>query len=301
MVWPAIIGAAGAVGGALIGNKGSKKTTTQQAPAWWQEPAKGIAGRVDDLQSQDVWAGPGQNWYDGLNRGQNVASRWGQGFEGFTPQDLWLGSQRNVQNTMAGDWLNQNPHLQGAIGAAQRPVVEQFQEQIMPQLRSQAQTAGAFGGARQGLTEAQAARDTQRVLGEISSTMTAQDYGRERALMEAANRFAPELGASMMGAQLMGPQTQMQLALQNQLQRQSRMDAPVGRQADLAAILAALQPGHTATTTQGGGALGAIQGALGGGQLATSIAGLFGNKGGGSTVPPFGPPSAFGGYQGYGS
>lgn len=281
MALGAVIGAAGSIAGGLLGSRGSRSSQRQRAPAWWQEPAKGIAENVSDLQGQPTFAQPGTGWSAGLRGGQDVAQGWGQGFGGMDASPLWGQAQENLANTMGGAWLNQNPHLQGAIEAAQRPVVESFQEQIMPQLRSQAQASGAFGGARQGLVENQAARDTQRVLGEISATMTADDYARERAAMERAEQFAPQLGASMMQAQMMGPESQMNLALQDQMMRQAQLDAPIQRQQELAGILAALQPGHQTSGTTGGGALGAIQGALGGAQLGGQMAGLFG----GGTAP----------------
>lgn len=64
--------------------------------------------------------------------------------------------------------------LQDAIRQAVAPLIGQFNEQILPNLGSAAQRLGAFGGSRQGIVEAQAARDLGITIANISTQMAVQ-------------------------------------------------------------------------------------------------------------------------------
>ena len=81
--------------------------------------------------------------------GANGANQLGTGMSGAT----------NAINGLqaAGDF-NNNPAYQAALQSAINPLTQQFQEQVLPGLKSGAQDAGQFGGSRQGIAEGIASR-----------------------------------------------------------------------------------------------------------------------------------------------
>jgi hypothetical protein len=86
--------------------------------------------------------------------------------------------------TAGGGFLGANPFLQGAIASATRPVMQQFQEQTLPGIQSAFSQAGRYGSGAQARAIGQAQEAASRAIGDISASMTAQDYARERAMMQ---------------------------------------------------------------------------------------------------------------------
>jgi hypothetical protein len=86
--------------------------------------------------------------------------------------------------TAGGGFLGTNPFLQGAIASATRPVMQQFQEQTLPGIQSAFSQAGRYGSGAQARAIGQAQEAASRAIGDISASMTAQDYARERALQQ---------------------------------------------------------------------------------------------------------------------
>lgn len=104
-----------------------------------------------------------------------------------------------LSRTLQGDFLSpdSNPFLQQSIEAAQRPVIQQFEQQAMPRLRSEFTQAGqrvqpqgsspfdrAAAIAQQGLTQE---------LGDISSEMAAQNFQQERGRQMDAAQLVPQI------------------------------------------------------------------------------------------------------------
>jgi hypothetical protein len=79
-----------------------------------------------------------------------------------------------------------NPALNAAIKAAQRPVYENYAEQILPNLRGSAITAGGFGGSRQGIAEGISGGKTSQAGADIASKMANEQYANNLAAMMQA-------------------------------------------------------------------------------------------------------------------
>lgn len=75
-----------------------------------------------------------------------------------------------------------NPFLQGALDPTLRAIREQ-QEMTLQGLGSQAQAAGAFGGSRQGVLEAQTLGRFDQQMGDVIGTGYAQAFDRATNLM----------------------------------------------------------------------------------------------------------------------
>ncbi|MFC4353392.1 hypothetical protein ACFOW6_17755 [Fodinicurvata halophila] len=109
------------------------------------------------------------------------------GFTGrINPFQSVPGSQQALEDTVGGKFLSpeSNPHLQGAIEAAQRPVIQQFEEQTIPNLRSEFTAAGQMiqpeGSSPFDMAVARAQSGLMNELGDISSQMSMQNYAQER-------------------------------------------------------------------------------------------------------------------------
>jgi hypothetical protein len=101
-------------------------------------------------------------------------------------QQGYLSSLGQLGQTAAGGFLQGNPYQQAMIAAATRPITQQFSEQVLPGVASLYSRAGRYGSgamerALSGATEAYG-----RALGDVSSTIVGQDYGRERGLQQQA-------------------------------------------------------------------------------------------------------------------
>lgn len=71
---------------------------------------------------------------------------------------------------------NSNPGLRGTIDAATRPLFQGLTEQILPNIRSEANTVGNIGSSRQGIAEGLASRGTQDAVGDASSKIAFSGY-----------------------------------------------------------------------------------------------------------------------------
>lgn len=69
-----------------------------------------------------------------------------------------------------------NTALQGSIDATTRPIVQNYQEKVLPGIRSDAVSTGNFGGSRQGVAEGIAARDTATAIGDTAAKTTEANY-----------------------------------------------------------------------------------------------------------------------------
>lgn len=86
-----------------------------------------------------------------------------------------------------------NPALQAATQAAIRPVVQNFEQSVLPNVRGGAVAAGGYGGSRQGIAEGLAGQELVRKSGDIASTMAAQAYSQGLDAMTRTLGMQPQL------------------------------------------------------------------------------------------------------------
>lgn len=86
------------------------------------------------------------------------------------------------QATARGDYLdpNKNPFLRATADAAVGRVREGLLESALPQIKDAAIASGAYGGARQDLSEERAVRDFSRSALDASNNLYEQNYQAER-------------------------------------------------------------------------------------------------------------------------
>ena len=91
-------------------------------------------------------------------------------------------AQGMTQQTLSGDYLSAgNPYMQNAVTAATRPMVQNFQENVMPSIQSTFSNAGRYGSGAQAMAAARASEGLSRAVGDVAGTMAMQNYGDERA------------------------------------------------------------------------------------------------------------------------
>lgn len=72
--------------------------------------------------------------------------------------------------------VSQNPYLRAAMGAAVRPQIQAFTDQILPALRLGAVNDGSFNSSRQGIAEGLAARSLEDSIGSTTASMANAGY-----------------------------------------------------------------------------------------------------------------------------
>lgn len=95
---------------------------------------------------------------------------------------------RGLQETATGGFLQGSPYRDQLIEAATRPITQQFTEQVMPGIQSTFSQAGRLGSGAQAAVTGRATEAFGRAVGDVTSQIAAQDYARERAFQEQAQR-----------------------------------------------------------------------------------------------------------------
>lgn len=174
-----------------------------------------------------------------------------------------------------------NPYLQGAVEAGLRPIYQQLQEDILPQIGSSAITAGQYGGSRQGIAEGLAIGRTQTAAADASVGAYADAYQQGIKNMLLGVNSAPAAQQAL----LFPGQTQLAVGGQNQQQQQLENDAAKAQfdyeqnaeryDADAYASIVQKLAGMSSTTQQSGvgASTGGLVGALGGAATGAGIVG----------------------------
>ena len=136
--------------------------------------------------------GTNTNYGSALNFGQEqqFQNLWGQaGAMNASGGQQGLGynayNQAQGLNQQAGNAFNRlaNPGTDPMMGAYAQQIGQQFNEQIMPQLRGDAMVAGGYGGSRAGIAQGVAAGQAQRNIQDFGAQLYGQN--QDRALQAA--------------------------------------------------------------------------------------------------------------------
>jgi hypothetical protein len=245
----------------------------------------------------------------------------GNSMSGLGNQAIQLG-----QDTIGGKYLtpDSNPYLQAYTDAAIRPIEETLVNQLLPQIGSGAQQAGAYGGSRQGVLEGQTVQGAQKAAGDISTNIYTNAYNQERqnqlnaaslinqgvALNAMAPGFLGQAGGMLQGQQ----RAEIGGAMQ---QHQDEINAPFQGLNQFKNLISGINPGSVTTSTGNGTGLGGQIGSgvlglvsmllplLGPGGMAAgaglgAASGMLGNSGVFSTNPGGAFGGGGGGYDAFG-
>jgi hypothetical protein len=202
----------------MSGSGGGDTTTTRSSPPSWMVPyMKGTLSFAKDVANQpyqpykgDLVAGldPMQKQayqftQDQLGLAGNQINQFAQGMRPLT--------QFHAQNVQAGQLRNtnldpyMNPYTQNVVDTSLAALDRERQQQQM-QNAGQAQAAGAFGGSRQGLVEAQTNEAAQRQAGQLSANLYQQGFtqAQQAAQQDIATRMQAALANQQAGIQSAG-------------------------------------------------------------------------------------------------
>lgn len=134
---------------------------------------------------------PGQMYVDPSQQTQQALAMQEQLATAASPilsasQQAYLNSLGQVGTTAAGGFLQGNPYQQAMLQAAQRPLTQQYSEQVVPGIASLYSRAGRYGSGAMERALGSATESYGRALGDVSANIVGQDYARERQLMQQA-------------------------------------------------------------------------------------------------------------------
>jgi hypothetical protein len=153
-------------------------------------------GRVEDQV-----LGQGQNAVNQINGASSGMMQSGaQSSSAISDLLRRSGGDPTQANIASAQAYANNPAINGAIDAASRDVVRNFQENDVPGINRAATGSGNINSSRAGVAEGIAARGAQDRVGDISSSMRADAY--DRGLGMAENSRQANMGQTANAAQM---------------------------------------------------------------------------------------------------
>ena len=242
----------------------------------------GAVGRLSEMIGQRSYF-PGDPVADltpEQMRGIRTTMGAGETLEGFNEL---LGGQMGMFMDPSFMDPNRNPYQQQYVDAAIRPLTQAYTEQALPAIRGGARMAGGsdYGSTRQGVAEGIMGRGYLDAVGDVTSRINTDLYGRNINAVQRA------MGMSPMFAQMMGVPGQMYGSAGSVLQGQEQ--AEIGGEMDRygynrdipwdenMAFMNMLQGGSGGTTTTSGGSGGDMMNMLGMGLMGAKLGGEFGD------------------------
>lgn len=174
-----------------------------------------------------------------------------------------------------------NAALAGAVGAATRPITQNYNEVVRPTIRTAEQNAGQFGSSKAGIVDAAANRDYLNAIGDTSSKLVQSQYQTNVDAQLKALGLTP----TVQGAQLAPATTtsavgdvrqQLEQAIINERLGNFNYDqlAPFLQSKEILSLLSGIPGGSTTTvgsTAKPNTALSALGGAASGAALGSAL------------------------------
>lgn len=203
----------------LFGESGSSSEVVDVTP----DEFRRLRGPLADELSRLIQSGGGPTFGGPFTAGLSPeeGQLLGNAFGASTRSGLTDRARETMGRTIEGDFLSpeSNPFLQETIRAAQRPVIEQFQDVTLPRLRSQFTRAGQSVQARpgpsgEGLSSpfdeavSRTSRGAMNALSDISTNIASQNFQQERSRQQTAAQNAPAFERAELDRLVQGLQTQ---------------------------------------------------------------------------------------------
>lgn len=126
-----------------------------------------------------------------------------------------------LQRMLAPIDVANDPTVLGYADAATAPMIEQFNQQVLPGLQTAATQAGAFGGSRAGLVNAVASQNLADTVGRTRAGIMNNAYGQQLAAQQNALAMMPQMAS----LQTLPAQLLSQIGAQEQTYQQALIDA----------------------------------------------------------------------------
>ena len=177
-------------------------TTMKPYVPYSEDPSKYVAG-FSPMQEQSFQGAANMQAAPQLGAGSNLAALAGMGAMN-TQYDPMMARSQDFGNRSAQQYMN--PYMQNVVDIQQREAQRQG-DIAGTQRGAQAVQAGAFGGSRQAIMDAEAARNLSQQKGDIQAQGLNQSYQQAQAQFNAdqARRMAAQqanIGQQQFGANL---------------------------------------------------------------------------------------------------
>ena len=105
-------------------------------------------------------------------------------------------SNQGLTDTASGNYLNSNPNFDAAVNAATRPMIQNFNDTVLPGIQGGFAGKGRYGSGLQAYQQQKAGEALTRNIGDVSGSMAFKNYGDERQRMMQAGALAPQASAA---------------------------------------------------------------------------------------------------------
>lgn len=192
----------------------AESTTTTSAPAWMQPYQQDYLQRAQQVANQPYQQSPGT--YTGPN--QYLSQAWQATANRAMQGSPVMGAANSqLQNTINGGYLNQNPYLDQSVANAQGDLTKAWNQVAKPQWDKAMQSSGSFGNTGVAQAAGFGADSLQQNLGRVASDMRGNAYNQERGYQMQALGMAPTFAQNdyLDSQQLMNVGNQAQQFSQN--------------------------------------------------------------------------------------
>ncbi|WP_119461855.1 hypothetical protein [Rhodospirillaceae bacterium SYSU D60014] len=263
--------------------KGGSNTTTQTSEPWSEQIPylKNIFSEAERL-----YTAPGPNHFPGTTVApfapETELALNAQAARAMAGSPLTRVAGEALGDTLSGGYLGANPYLQGAIDSAGRGVVRNYRNAVTSGIDSSFAQAGRYGSGAHVAAHSNAQQNLAQQLADISSGMSYQNYGDERARMQQAATAAPGLAQqdyldiAQLAAVGRAREGMAQNLIDDQVARFNfAQQLPYNKLAQYAGLIQG-NYGGTSTTTQSSGGAGPLGGAATGFTLGGQVGGPWG-------------------------
>jgi hypothetical protein len=267
--------------------KGGSTTTTQTSEPWSEQIPylKNIFSEAERL-----YAAPGPDYFPGATVApfspETELALNAQAARAMAGSPLTRAAGEALGDTLSGGYLGANPYLQGAIDSAGRGVVRNYRNAVTPGVDSSFAQAGRYGSGAHLAAHSNAQQNLAQQLADISSGMSYQNYGDERARMQQAAMAAPALAQqdyldiAQLAAVGRAREGGAQSLIDDQVARYNfAQQLPYNKLAQYAGLIQG-NYGGTTTATQSSGGAGPLRGAATGFALGGPWGAAIGGLGG---------------------
>ena len=140
------------------------------------------------------------------NQGFNLAGQYAT-----TGQGLTGAGAGQLQNTLAGNYLNSNPYIDQMVGQAQGDIADQYKYMTAPSNMAMASRSGSLDNSGIAGKDMMDRFSSQRAMGDVENQIRYGNYANERQNMMAASQPALNYGQSSLGQAAQAGTQQQQL------------------------------------------------------------------------------------------
>lgn len=175
----------------MSGGTDTNTTSTSGVPEWATPFAQNFLDRSAQVSDQPYQGYTG-NTVAQLNpyQTQGINAQAQRGAAG-SPVNAAAGTE--LQKTLSGGYLNNNPYLAKQYDAAAGSITKNYNNSVIPQLTALDARSGSFGNTGVASVTGQAQGQLAEQLGNVATNLYGNDYAAERNRMQTAVSQAPSI------------------------------------------------------------------------------------------------------------